>query len=307
MSAGQTITFPNAGGPRHTASEDLTLFAMELMTPAEAAIIAQHVEGCAECRAELGRILSDLALTAITVDLTPPPASARQRMLQQVAREKKIAAPQGIAAAIADVRPAAEEVDAHPPIAAFGRNSSLLSIEDRPQKHTGRTVLAFAGWALAAGLAVAVALGHKDRSDMQNTMVTQEAELTRLNTDAASSHKLMDALTDPLAVRVTLTTKAVPKAQPIGGVTYNPRKGSLVFLASNLDPLAAYKAYELWVIPANGAAPMPAGTFHPDDQGNASLIMPEMPQGIAAKAFAITIEADGGSQTPTMPIILSGS
>jgi anti-sigma factor RsiW len=305
MSAGHTIAFPQSGGPRHTAPEDLTLFAMELFSPAEAASIAQHLESCAECRAELARIYGDLALTAATVDLETPAPAARLRFVQQVAREKKILPASSQAAAQATA--SAPHVDAPPPIAAFGRSASILSIEDRPQKRTGRAVLAFAGWAVAAGLAVAVALGHKDRSDLSNTLATQQAELQRLNTDAASSHQLMDALTDPLAVRVTLTAKPLPKAQPIGGVTYNPSKGSLVFLASNLDPLQTYKTYELWVIPANGSAPIPAGTFHPDDQGNASLIMPNLTPGVAAKAFGITIEADGGAQTPTLPIIMAGS
>jgi hypothetical protein len=308
MSAGHTIAFPQSGGPRHTAPEDLTLFALELLSPADAAPIAQHLEACAECRAELASIYGDLALTAATVDQETPAPAARQRLIQQVARERKILATTGqSAASTAQMTEAVPHGDAHPPIAAFGRSASILSIEDRPQKKAGRTVLAFAGWAVAAGLAVAVALGHKDRSDLSNTLATQQAELQRLNTDAASSHKLMDALTDPLAVRVMLTTKPLPKAQPIGGVTYNPNKGSLVFLASNLDPLQTYKTYELWVIPANGSAPIPAGTFHPDDQGNASVIMPAFTPGVTAKAFGITIEADGGSQTPTLPIIMSGS
>ena len=117
----------------------------------------------------------------------------------------------------------------------------------------------------------------------------------------------MDAITDPRAVRVSLSAKPLPKATPVGGVTYNPDKGTLVFLASNLNPLQTYKTYELWVIPASGGAPIPAGTFHPDDQGNASVIMPDLPKGIPAKAFGVTIEADGGSPTPTSPIIMAGS
>jgi hypothetical protein len=310
MSTGQTIPFQPGGPQRHPAPEDLTLLAMELLSPTEAASIVLHLESCAECRAELARIYGDLALTAATVELEAPPASSRQRLTQQVAREKKIlpissasAAPSSQAHSLT----ALPSADAHPPIAAFGRSGSLLSIEDRPQKRVGRTILAFTGWAIAAGLAIVVPLQHKDHADLSNTLASQQAQLERLNADAASSHKLMDALTDPLAVRVTLTAKPLPKAQPIGGVTYNPSKGSLVFLASNLDPLQAYKTYELWVIPASGSAPIPAGTFHPDDQGNASVIMPDLPPGIAAKAFGITIESDGGSQTPTLPIIMAGS
>jgi hypothetical protein len=303
MNAGQTIAFPSSGGPQHPAPEDLTLFAMDLFSPEEAAPLARHLQSCTECRAELGRIYGDLVLTAATVDLESPSASARQRLVEQIAREKKIAGQP--TQQRADPQPQAS-AETNPPIAAFGRSGSLFSIEDRPKKQTGRTLVAIAGWAVAAGLAVVIALHRQDRTALDNTLSAQSAQLGRLNADAASAHKLMDAITDPQAVRVTLTANPLPKAQPIGGVTYNPNKGSLVFLASNLDPLQAYKTYELWVIPADGSAPIPAGTFHPDDQGNASLIMPTLPKGIAAKAFGITIEADGGAQTPTLPIIMSG-
>jgi len=73
-----------------------------------------------------------------------------------------------------------------------------------------------------------------------------------------------------------------------------------------MQPLPPNKTYELWVIPASGA-PIPAGTFRPDASGSGSVVMPSIPQGVQAKAFGITVENAGGSQTPTMPIILSGA
>jgi anti-sigma-K factor RskA len=304
MSTSATITFPGSSGPRHPAPEDLVLYAMQLLTPDESAVIAQHLEACLECRAELARIHSDLALTASTVELQSPPESARQRLRQQVAREKKIVT-------LPKAQPQAE-AEPHPPIASFGRSSSILSIEDsiedRPARHNvGRTILGVAGWAVAAGLAIAAGLQYKDRQSLRDSLAAQSGVVQRLTADADNAHQLMDALTDPKAVRVTLTTKPQPKPAPTGGITYNPDKGTLVFLASNLSPLQTYKTYELWVIPADGTAPIPAGTVHPDDQGNASVIMPDLPKGVTAKAFGVTIEADGGSQTPTPPIIMSGS
>jgi hypothetical protein len=305
MSANQpanpSIPFPGTSGPRHPAPEDLVLFAMQVLAPQDLAAITRHLESCAECRGELSRILSDLALCAATVELHAPPAESRQRLMQQVAREKKIVP---VSSQPAGPQPQAVQ---QTQIAAFGRSASILSIEDRPEKQTGRLVFAIAGWAIAAALAVAVTFQYKDRDALHTTLAFQAAALERLNLDATHSHQLMDALTDPKAVRVTLTTRPLPKAQPTGGVTYNSDKGSLIFLASNLDPLQTYKTYELWVIPADGGAAIPAGTFHPDDVGNASVIMPDLPKGIAPKTFAVTIEPDGGSQTPTSPIIMSGN
>ena len=84
-------------------------------------------------------------------------------------------------------------------------------------------------------------------------------------------------------------------------------KGTLIFLASNLEPLQQTKTYELWLIPAGvGQNPIPGGTFRPDAHGNASVIMPPMPKGVEAKAFGVTVEDEGGSATPTMPIVLAG-
>jgi anti-sigma-K factor RskA len=295
---------PGAAGPRHPSPEDLTLYAMQLHGPQESSSISQHLAACPECRAELARVHSDLALCAATVDLEAPPPQSRARLLQQVAREKKV---------VPIPQPVQHAATQAPPLAAFGRRNSILAIDEfdepaqvRPRRHLGRTLLGVAGWAIAAALAVAVFLQYKQRDTLHTTLAFQQGELERLTADAAHAHQLMDALTDPKAVRVTLTTRPEPKAQPTGAVTYNPDKGTLVFLASNLDPLQQYKTYELWVIPADGP-PVAAGTFHPDDQGNASVIMPELPKGVPAKAFGVTIEADGGSPVPTSAIVMSGS
>jgi hypothetical protein len=41
--------------------------------------------------------------------------------------------------------------------------------------------------------------------------------------------------------------------------------------------------------------------------GTATLVLPMLPRGIAAKAFGVTIENAGGATSPTMPIVLSGA
>jgi anti-sigma-K factor RskA len=299
MSANQVAFIASSGGPRHPNPDDLVLYAMQLLAVEEAATVSHHLESCAECRAELARTHADLAAYALTAEPENPPALSRQRLIQQVAREKKV---------ITIAQPAPATAQTAPPIAAFGRSGPILASEvRRPSQAIGRSVLAWSGWAVAAGLAVALGFLYGDRSAMRETLTSQYGQILRLNTAAATSHQLMDALTDPRAVRVTLTTKPLPKRGPMGGVTYNPAKGSLVFLASELDPLQVYKTYELWIIPADGTAPVPAGTFHPDDQGNASVVMPDLPKDVAAKAFGVTIENDGGTQTPTMPLIMAGS
>ena len=138
-------------------------------------------------------------------------------------------------------------------------------------------------------------------------MASQSGQLAHLTADAAAARQLMDTMNDPMAMHVTLQkpqTAPVPQAR----ATYVADKGSLLFTASNMEPLPPYKVYELWLIPAaDGRDPIPAGTFHPDARGNANVIMPPLPKGVEAKAFGITIEDEGGATTPTMPIIMAGA
>ena len=109
----------------------------------------------------------------------------------------------------------------------------------------------------------------------------------------------------PSAQHVVLTAGMTPPA-PSARAVYLASRGALVLQASNMQPLPENKTYELWVIPAAGA-PIPAGLFRPDASGSASVLLPSIPQGVPAKAFGITIENAGGSNTPTAPIILSGA
>jgi anti-sigma-K factor RskA len=123
---------------------------------------------------------------------------------------------------------------------------------------------------------------------------------------AARAQRVLDALTAKSAQHVVLTAAAA-HPEPSGRAVYLASSGSLIFQGSNLAPLPAGKTYELWIIPADGKAPIPAGLFRPDAAGNASVILPELPRGVPAKAFGVTTERAPGSSTPTAPILLAGA
>jgi anti-sigma-K factor RskA len=93
---------------------------------------------------------------------------------------------------------------------------------------------------------------------------------------------------------------------PEGRVVYSPRNGKLLLTAQNLHPLPAGKIYELWILQPNGGKPLPAGTFAPDSNGNASMVLADEPANLAVAGFGVTVENEGGAQAPTPPIILSG-
>jgi len=294
--------------PRRITSEDLALFAMQLLSKDEAAEVAAYVERSSEARRELAEIQGDLALYAHTVDMHTPPAQARERLMKQVGREKK-AVPidrQPVAEAAAD----SVRIDG---AASQGRDdgrvmSSYLSEDEQPKRGFAGKVLPWVGWAVAAGLGLSTGDLYRERDALRGAVAQQAGQIDHLTADAAAARQVLDVMTDSTAMRVTLTTKGAPPALPQGKATYVANKGSLIFLASNLEPLQPAKTYELWLIPAAaGQNPIPAGTFHPDEHGNASVILPPLPKGVEAKAFGVTIEDEGGAATPTLPIILVGA
>jgi anti-sigma-K factor RskA len=291
--------------PRRITSEDLALFAMQLLPNEEAAKVAAYVAQSSDARRELAEIQGDLAIYAHTVDLHSPPVQVRERLMKQVAREKK-AVPID-RSAVAETR--APDAAARPG-SIFTESGALVpsyvTEEIAPKRGFASKVLPWVGWAVAAGLAVTTGKFFQEREALRGAMTTQASTIDQLTADAAAARQVMDTMTDSSAMRVTLT-KGQTAPVPQGRATYVASKGTLIFLASNLEPLQPGKTYELWLIPAAaGGSPIPAGTFRPDERGNASVIMPALPKGVEAKAFGVTVENEGGSATPTQPIILAG-
>jgi hypothetical protein len=136
-----------------------------------------------------------------------------------------------------------------------------------------------------------------DASQRQDAQ--RQAELER-------SKLVVDALTSPSSSYFTLVAV---KSQPVpeARASYMQKTGTLILTAQHLQPLPPQKTYELWLIPADGSAPVPCGTFKPDARGNASLVIASADKKTAPKMFAVTIEPEGGSQTPTMPIVMAGA
>jgi anti-sigma-K factor RskA len=291
--------------PRRITSEDLALFAMQLLPPEEMAEVAAYVEQTEDARRELAEIQGDLAVYAHTVDMQSPSVQARERLMKQLAREKKaipIDRPvETAASAVAGEGVAATE--------GFGRGAGSIysSEEELPKRGFASKVLPWVGWAVAAGLSLVAGDLYKERDTLRSAVTEQAGKIDHLTADEAAARQVVDALTDSSALHVTLNVKSAPPAVPQGRATYVASKGTLIFTASSLQQLQPSKTYELWLIPAAGQNPIPAGTFRPDARGNASVILPPLPKGVEAKAFGVTVEDEGGATTPTLPIILVGA
>jgi anti-sigma-K factor RskA len=160
-------------------------------------------------------------------------------------------------------------------------------------------------WVAAAALTVGLFVVWLQNSDLQRQIAGLRNDSAQQSAELQRARDVVSTLTATDAMRVTLVAAKTPP-QPQGKAIYVRDRSSLIFLASNLQPLPPEKAYELWLIPTSGA-PIPAGVFKPDARGSATVINPPLPAGVQAKAFAITAEPEGGSASPTMPILLIGA
>jgi Anti-sigma-K factor rskA len=261
----------------HISEEDLALYAMQTLAPDEERTAQTHLDVCAYCRAALVEAMADVSLVGLSVEQQAPPDGARQRLMARIANtpQEKAPGPKPVA-----VMPTREE--------------------PRTEFNWG-----WLGWVAAtAMLVVAAYLGYSNRT-LKQQLSEDRGQIARLTAGADRAEALTEALTSPDAKQVTLTETKGP-VKPVGHATYLPKRGALIFVASNLRPVPANKTYELWLIPTGGKAPIPAGLFRPDASGSASVVMPTVPAGVEAKAFGVTIEDAQGSATPTLPIVIAG-
>ena len=160
-------------------------------------------------------------------------------------------------------------------------------------------------WFATAVLALVTVVLWRQNADWQQTASQLQHQSTEQQAQLQRARDVLATLTATDALHVTLVAAKTPP-QPQGKAIYVRNRASLIFLASNLPMLPPQKAYELWLIPTLGA-PIPAGLFKPDAHGGATVINPPLPTGVEAKAFAITVEPEAGSATPTSQPIMVGA
>lgn len=250
-------------------ADDLALYALNALTGDERVSLEKHLADCPACRQELEQLRGDGALLALSTLGPKPPLRARQRLLDAVAKE------------------------------GFLPRASAMETKSR------RSWWGALGWAATAAVLVFAASLWKENLALKQTLMSASMQAMQSSRDLEAIRKIVAPIIEPEAQRITLVSVKTPP-QPQGKAFYLRNRSSLLFVANNLPPLPPQKAYELWLIPAQGA-PIPAGVFKPDAHGSATVVNPPLPAGTEAKAFAITIENEAGASTPTMPILMMGT
>ena len=263
--------------------EDFELYVLGLLEGGtlegeELSAFESHLLGCDECRAKVEDARARMALLGLSAPQVAPPVPVRERILQQFRAERSRAS------------------GGPPP------RDKVVNI----RRSSWAPLWAAAAVVLLAAAAWFAVENHRLGNELTQLEATHQQLLEserQLEAETSRAEAALEILTAPETVKVELTPAAA-RPVPHGKALYNSRRG-LLFYAANLQNLPPDRTYELWLIPTEGD-PIDAGIFNPDVHGNGEVILPQLPQGIVAKAFAVTIERAGGVSAPTGPKVLIG-
>jgi anti-sigma-K factor RskA len=162
--------------------------------------------------------------------------------------------------------------------------------EDRTVVPLRRTPVSWVPWAIAAGLAVFCGLLAFDRVQLERQLADIRA-------------------TDPLmqTTFVTLAPSAPAPADAKATVAWQPGRQSGVIRISNLPAPQPGKDYQLWAVDAEHKDPISAGIVRVDKNGVAQIRFKPVEKAEHVKAFAISLEREGGVPKKEGPILLVGT
>lgn len=246
-------------------------YALGVLEGEEKRSFESHVKGCPECSHKLGEARARVALLALSAPQAHPSPAAKERLMDRVRAYRPLASPARLRA---------------------------------PFWGWGVPLLAAAVIVLAIATVLLVRRNHEMEQrlkDLQGQVVLIQKRETA---EMARARTVLEILTSPRTLKVSLVA-APAHPVPQGKAFYNPQKG-LLFYAANLPRLPSDRTYQLWLVPAQGK-PISAGIFETDEHGNGEVLLPSLPPGITAKAFAVTVEPSGGEPQPTGKKVLIGA
>ena len=249
-------------------ADDLALYALEELTGSERQEFEQHLDTCASCRREVQALRGDLGLLALGSSGAQPPARSKDRLMRAIAAE-----PRGVSA------PA--------PVRRRGLSWALVPT------------------LVAMGLLIWAGSLMQKNDALQHNLSSMGVLYKATSVQLQEAKERLQLLSAADVMQVSLSPQTAPHA-PHATAIYSPSQKRLMLMASGLAPAPPGKAYELWLIPMEGA-PLPAGVFKPDEKGNAMMMDHTMSEGVLAKAFAVTLEDEAGSDKPTSPILIVGA
>lgn len=252
-------------------------YALGVLPANERQVFVSHLTTCVECRREVAELSRVVEAMPQTLDQAALPPSLKARVLAAA-----LSTDTARRHAIGEQR----VVIASRWVAWLAAAASLAAVVFGAFAWNGRTETA----RLRTQLAVA-----------QQREAALDRQIGALEDSAGHTRQTAAILRAGDLGRVELVGQAgAPGAS--GRVLWSASQG-LVFVATNLPPLPPGRVYQLWVV---ADKPLSAGIVVPDSAGRLTVINSE-PVAARPKAFALTIEPEGGRSSPTGPMLLVGS
>ncbi len=270
--------------------ELLAAQALTALDAEDARALATHLEGCADCRSEIGEWEETAAFLALDAKQLEPSPELRQRILESVRGDGP------------SERLTNDRLEAVAEPRRGGGDSRVLEFE-RPQRNIWTTLGSFGAIAatlvLAALIISLVVLWQQNRAT-QRELAQLANETQQAKTQLDRERSVVQLLTSPDAHMAKLAgTNAAPGAHAM--LAYD-KDGHAMLMAKGLPPAPEGMAYQLWYIKDNKK--MPGKVFRPDEAGN-GVLEDQIPASARdAAVFAITLEPENGVQTPTGSIYL---
>jgi anti-sigma-K factor RskA len=275
--------------------------ALGALDGAEARKLAAHLEGCAECRAELESWNETAAALAYTAPTAEPSAELRSRIFESIHAESAqqisrsaVKRDNGKTANTA-IKSSPAESSVVPFIKPARRAWSTASI-------VGAIAASLVFVALVVSLLVLWNRYGTMRQEMARLSVRlnqTQGELAREREKLSHEREAIALITQPDARMATLAGTEMASSAHAKFV-FDRNTGRAMLMADNLPAAPAGKAYQLWFI-AEGKSPVPGQVFTPDASGHAEMRDEVPAEARNATIFAITLEPSEGVPAPTGP------
>ena len=271
----------------HQAYEELvTLQALDALDASDQRELDKHLDTCSACRTELAELRDAAGLLAHASTPAEPSAQLRARILDEVRKEAKSAAP---AAA-----------------------STVVPFRPRPAPSVWPNLLRLAAGivfgAMLIGLFVLWQRDGRSRQEiarLSEQFNQQKEELARDREALARQREAIALMNSPGMKRMELAgTQTAQSARAT--FVYDRDTGRAMLMTNGLPVAPAGMAYEVWFIP-KGHSPMPGKVFKVDSSGQAMMMEQMPPEAMENAVVAITLEPEKGSASPTGPIYLASS
>jgi anti-sigma-K factor RskA len=304
--------------------ETAALYALGALSQHEARAFEFHLhEGCTACDVELKQFEQVAGLLGSTAEPVAPPAYLRDLLAVRIQRETlPLTSPSTTSSSI-------------PPPSSVRTNSTAKTISSasvipfrepklasKPSPETGARVQlpvaprlssgpAWLPWAVAAALLIAflytLSAWRTDQRSLQAAMDQDKAELKeQLAKEAAKSTEMAQinsVLSSPEVQTIELAGQ-----EPAPGSSarvYWDVQGARWVVTADLPPAPEGKVYQLWFVTPD--AKISAGLISLDKNGHGFTVV-QFPSSVTQlNAAAITLEPEGGSEQPTMPIYALGA